>query len=295
MQVVIYSKILHSEDIEHVQTLFDVLHDQLVNTYIFAPYFEQLKDKIAFRKPVAVFESHLDFKTHKFDFVIVLGGDGTMLDAVTVVRDSNVPMMGINLGRLGFLNSIPKKRISDALQLLIQGRFLIEERRLLYLETNKDIFADCRFALNDFTILKRDTSSMITIHAFLDGAYFNSYWADGLIIATPTGSTGYSLSCGGPIAFPDSRNFLITPVAPHNLNVRPIVVSDDSILSFEVEGRTDSFLCTLDSRFESINADYQLAIRKCDFTIKLIQLHGDTYLKTLREKLSWGLDARNRG
>ena len=295
MQVVIYSKILHDEDIEFVQTLFDVLHDQLVNTYIFAPYFEQLKDKIRFKKPVATFESYLDFKTHKFDFVIVLGGDGTMLDATTVVRDSGVPLMGINLGRLGFLNSIPKKRITDAMQLLIQGRFSIEERRLLYLETDKNIFGQCRFALNDFTILKRDTSSMITIHAFLDGAYFNSYWADGLIIATATGSTGYSLSCGGPIVFPDSRNFVITPVAPHNLNVRPIVVSDDCVLSFEVEGRADNFLCTLDSRFESITADYQLAIRRCDFTIKLVQLHGDTYLKTLREKLSWGLDARNRG
>ena len=174
------------------------------------------------------------------------------------------------------------------------GDLSIEERRLLYLKTDKKIFDDCRFALNDFTILKRDTSSMITIHAFLDGAYFNSYWADGLIVATATGSTGYSLSCGGPIVFPDSHNFVITAVAPHNLNVRPIVVSDDSILSFEVEGRADNFLCTLDSRFESITADYQLAIRRCDFTLKVVQLHGDTYLKTLREKLSWGLDGRNR-
>jgi NAD+ kinase len=216
-----------------------------------------------------------------------------MLEAVTMVRDSDVPIMGINLGRLGFLASIGKVRISNAIQALIKGQYSIEERRLLHLETNLPLFGEARFALNDFTLLKRDTSSMITIHTYLNGAYLNSYWADGLIIATPTGSTGYSLSCGGPIIFPNSDNFVITPVAPHNLNVRPIIVSDTSVLSFEIEGRADNFLCTLDSRFETVTNDYQLAVRSADFTIKLVQLNGDTYLKTLREKLNWGVDARN--
>jgi NAD+ kinase len=293
MQVVIYSKVLHPEDVDYVQTLFDVLHAEGVNTYIFAPYFEQIKDKIKFKRDVAIFEGYYDFKIHKLDYVICLGGDGTMLEAVTVVRDSDVPLMGINLGRLGFLASIGKARITEALRLLINGQFRVEWRRLLHLETNLPIFGDVRFALNDFTLLKRDTSSMITIHTYLNGAYLNSYWADGLIVATPTGSTGYSLSCGGPIIFPNSGNFVITPVAPHNLNVRPVVVSDSSVISFEVEGRADNFLCTLDSRFETVTADFQLAIRSCDFTIKLVQLHGDTYLKTLREKLNWGVDARN--
>lgn len=293
MQVVIYSKILHVEDIHYVQTLFDALHTEGVNTYIYAPYFEQLKGKIKFKRDVAPFEGYLDFKTHKLDSVISLGGDGTILDAVTVVRDSEVPIMGINLGRLGFLASIGKARIEQAVKALIGGHFSIEWRRLLHLESNMPLFNDVRFALNDFTLLKRDTSSMITIHAYLNGAYLNSYWADGLIVATPTGSTGYSLSCGGPIIFPNSGNFVITPVAPHNLNVRPIVVSDRSIISFEVEGRADNFLCTLDSRFETVTNDHQLAVRSADFTIKLVQLHGDTYLKTLREKLNWGVDARN--
>jgi NAD+ kinase len=293
MQVVIYSKVLHIEDLTYVQSLFDALHTEGVNTYIYEPYFQQIKDKIRFKREVAVFEGYLDFKTHKLDYVIALGGDGTILDAVTVVRDSDVPIMGINLGRLGFLASIGKARIENAIKALIEGQYSIEWRRLLHLESNLPLFNDVRFALNDFTLLKRDTSSMITIHTYLNGAYLNSYWADGLIVATPTGSTGYSLSCGGPIIFPNSGNFVITPVAPHNLNVRPIVVADSSVISFEVEGRAENFLCTLDSRFEPITNDYQLAVRSADFTIKLVQLHGDTYLKTLREKLNWGVDARN--
>jgi NAD+ kinase len=293
MQVVIYSKVLHEKDTPFVQVLFDALHHEKVNTYIYAPYLEQLKGKINFKRDVAVFENHLDFKTHSFDFVITLGGDGTILDAVTMVRDNDVPIMGINLGRLGFLASVGKTRIEQAVSALVKGMYSIERRKLLYLESNIPIFGDNRFALNDCTLLKRDTSSMITVHTFINGAYLNSYWADGLIVATPTGSTGYSLSCGGPIIFPDSDNFVITPVAPHNLNVRPIVISDSSVISFEIEGRAENFLCTLDSRFETITADYQLAVRTCDFRVKLVQLYDDNFLKTIREKLAWGVDARN--
>jgi NAD+ kinase len=293
MQVALYSKVLHADDPPYVQALLDALHTEGVNTYVFEPYLEQLKGKIQFKREVGKFQSYLDFKIHVFDYCITLGGDGTILDAVTIVRDADVPIMGINLGRLGFLANISKERIADAIKMLIQGRFSIEWRRLLQLESNRPLFKDVRFALNDFTILKRDTSSMITIHTYLNGAYLNSYWADGLIVATPTGSTGYSLSCGGPIVFPNSGNFVITPVAPHNLNVRPIIISDTSVVSFEIEGRADNFLCTLDSRFEVVNSDFQLAVRSGDFTIKLVQLHGDTYLKTLRGKLSWGVDARN--
>jgi NAD+ kinase len=293
MQVVIYSKVLHEKDIPYIQVLFDALHQEKVNTYIYAPYLEQLEGKIIFKKDIAVFENHLDFKTHRFDFVITLGGDGTILDAITLVRDSDVPIMGINLGRLGFLASIGKTRIQQSVTALVQGMYSIESRKLLYLESNIPIFGDNRFALNDCTLLKRDSSSMITIHAFINGAYLNSYWADGLIVATPTGSTGYSLSCGGPIIFPDSDNFVITPVAPHNLNVRPIVISDSSVISFEIEGRAENFLCTLDARFETITADYQLAVRTGDFKVRLVQLYDDNFLKTIREKLAWGMDARN--
>lgn len=293
MQVVIYGKLFKDRDIPYVQSLFDVLVEEDINAFVFAPYLKQLKDKIKFKKDVGVFEGYLDFKTRKFDFVVTLGGDGTILSASSEIRDSNVPIMGINLGRLGFLASIEKRRIREAIVLMKRGMYTIDERKMLHLESNFPIFGDVRFALNDCTLLKRDTSSMITIHTYINGAFLNSYWADGIIIATPTGSTGYSLSCGGPIIFPNSGNFVITPVAPHNLNVRPIVISDNSVVSFEIEGRAEAFLCTLDSRFETVTSDYQLAVRKSDCTVKLVQLHEGSFLKTIREKLAWGKDSRN--
>ncbi|MFK7934494.1 MAG: NAD kinase [Saprospiraceae bacterium] len=293
MQVVIFSQIAKEKDIQHIQHLFDVLADEEINAFVYAPYYEQLKGRIKFRRDVGVFEDHRDFAVRRIDFVITLGGDGTILNAVTMVRDTNIPILGINLGRLGFLASVEKKRIREAISLLKKGTYAIDERRLLYLESNIPIFGETRFALNDCTFLKRDTSSMITIHTYINGAYLNSYWADGLIIATPTGSTGYSLSCGGPIVFPNSGNFVITPVAPHNLNVRPVVISDDSIISFEVEGRAENFLCTLDSRFETITSAHQLAVRRNDFTAKIVRLHEAGFLHTLRNKLTWGIDARN--
>lgn len=293
MQVVVYGKNFKEKDIIYVQELFDTLSDKGINTYIYTEYLDMIRDTINFKSDVGIFEGYLDFKTRKFDAVISLGGDGTILHATTLIRDSNVPILGINLGRLGFLASIEKVKIREAIDLFEKGRYTFDERTLLYIESNLPIFGETRFALNDCTLLKRDTSSMITIHAFINGAYLTSYWADGIIISTPTGSTGYSLSCGGPIIFPNSGNFVITPVAPHNLNVRPIVISDTSVISFEIEGRAENFLCTLDSRFETITAEHQLAVRKCDFTIKLLQLQSSTFLTTIREKLTWGQDSRN--
>ncbi len=293
MQVVVYSKLLKEQDIPHVQNLFDALHDEQISVYVYGPYLDTLKQYIRFGQDVGRFEGYPDFKARKFDFVITLGGDGTILGATTLVRDSGVPILGINLGRLGFLASIEKSRIREAVRSLARGHYALDERNLLYLESNIPVFGDLRFALNDFTLLKRDTSSMVTIHTYIDGAYLNTYWADGLIVATPTGSTGYSLSCGGPIIFPNSSNFVITPVAPHNLNVRPIVIPDDSVVSFEIEGRAENFLCTLDSRYESITAAHQLAVRRCDFNIRLAQLDDRDFMKTMRNKLAWGSDMRN--
>ncbi len=293
MQVVVYSREFKETDTPHIQLLFDTLHQESINAFVYRPYLEEIKDKIIFRRDVGTFEGYVDFAVKKLDFFITLGGDGTILAALLHVRDSGVPIVGINLGRLGFLASIEKKRIPEAISLLKRGMYQIDERRLLYLESNFPIFGETRFALNDLTILKRDTSSMITIHTYINGSYLNSYWADGLIVATPTGSTGYSLSCGGPIVFPNSGNFVITPVAPHNLSVRPIVISDQSVISFEIEGRAENFLCTLDSRFETITAAHQLAVRRNDFTIKLAQLLNVDFLQTIREKLTWGLDSRN--
>lgn len=293
MQVIVFSKLVKEKDIPFIQELFDVLAELQINTFVYAPYLEQLKPHIDFKRDVGIFEGYLDFAVKRFDFFISLGGDGTILEAVTHIRNSHTPILGINLGRLGFLATVEKRRIREAIDLLKRGMFMVEERRLLYLESNLPLFGEIPFALNDFTILKRDTSSMITIHTFINGAYLNSYWADGIIVSTPTGSTGYSLSCGGPIIFPNSGNFVITPVAPHNLNVRPTVLSDDTVISFEIEGRAENFLCTLDSRFETITAAHQLAVRKNDFTIKLLRLQDVGFLETIRNKLSWGQDRRN--
>lgn len=293
MQVVIYSYVLKDGDLPYIQKLFDALHEEDFTVYVYGPFLELLEGKIKFRRDIGVFENYIDFTIKKFDLMIALGGDGTMLNAATYVRDAQVPILGINMGRLGFLASVEKKRIRETVALLKKGRYSLEDRRLLYLESNLPLFGDTRFALNDFTILKRDTSSMITIHTFINGAYLNSYWADGIIVATPTGSTGYSLSCGGPIIFPNSGNFVITPVAPHNLNVRPVVISDDSIISFEVEGRAENFLCTLDSRFETITSAHQLAVRRNDFSIKLALLQDVGFMDTIRNKLAWGVDSRN--
>ncbi len=293
MHVAIYSRVLKEKDIPYVQEVFDNMHKMGMQPYVHGAYFAQIKDHIHFPSPTDVFEDYEDLLRQEIDSMITLGGDGTILDAVTLVRDSNIPMMGINLGRLGFLANIGKNQIAQAIESLVTNAYIIDRRTLLHLESNFPLFGAAPYALNDFTILKRDTSSMIVVSAYINGEFLNSYWADGLIVATPTGSTGYSLSCGGPIVFPNSGNFVITPVAPHNLNVRPIVIPDDSVVSFEIEGRTDSFLCTLDSRFEAITPKHQIAIRKEDFTINLIRLHDRNFMSTIRDKLSWGLDRRN--
>ncbi len=293
MQVAIFSKKFKKKDVTYIQDLFNVLYEAEIIPFVYAPFYEQLKGAIDFRREVGIFENHLDFSVKKIDFFITLGGDGTILDAVTLVQDSGVPIMGINLGRLGFLASIEKKRIEEAIHALQKGMYTVQDRQMLYLESNFPLFSGQPYALNDFTLLKRDTSSMITVHTYINGAYLNSYWADGLIIATPVGSTAYSLSCGGPIIFPGSGNFVITPVAPHNLNVRPIVIPDDSVLSFQIEGRTENYLCTLDSRFDVVTSEHQLAIRKNDFPAKIVQLHDVRFMETLHKKLQWGTDARN--
>src|ERR1700750_2601854 len=186
------------------------------------------------------------------EFLISLGGDGTLLDTVTMVRNKNIPVLGINFGRLGFLASIGKENAVTAIRALVKRGFVIDKRSLIHLDANEELFGDVPYALNEFAIHKKDTSPMIKIHTYLNGEFLNTYWSDGLIVSTPTGSTGYSLSCGGPIVFPESASFVITPVAPHNLNVRPIVVPDDNIISFEIEGRSENIICALDSRRELV-------------------------------------------
>lgn len=226
-------------------------------------------------------------------YVLSIGGDGTLLDTVTYVGHLQIPILGINTGRLGFLATITPDHVRQALEALFKGHFVIEERSLIHLDTDPDVFGDLSFGLNEFSILKRDTSSMIVVHTYIDGEYLNSYWADGLIVSTPTGSTGYSLSSGGPVMLPQTNNFIIAPVCPHNLNVRPLVVSDQSVISFEIEGRGTSYMLSLDSRSVAVEATVQMAVRREAFNARLVKLNHVNFLSTLRSKLNWGLDRRN--
>jgi NAD+ kinase len=237
-----------------------------------------------------------DYETlmkHKPDIALTLGGDGTILRILHLIRDSGVPIMGINLGRLGFLSGVEKSRIEEAIEGIANKEYRVESRSLIELSSEQALFGDMPFALNDFTLSKRDTSSMITIHTYVNGEFLNSYWADGLIVATPTGSTGYSLSCGGPILFPGCNNFVITPIAPHNLNVRPLVIDDDVEISFEIEGRAAKYLCTLDSRYETISRNHRIYIKRAGFNVNLAYPFGIEFMGTIRDKLMWGLDKRN--
>ncbi len=248
------------------------------------------------------FRSRQDFKMKvfdhgdnlkKLDFFISLGGDGTLLESVTYIGKNETPIIGVNTGRLGFLATISREETEKALENIFRKNYSVDERTMLKLESEPKLFTGLNFALNDFTIMKKDSSSMITVHVYVDGELLNSYWADGVVVSTPTGSTGYSLSCGGPLVFPQSENFVITPVSPHNLTARPIVVSDRSELTFHIEGRSKKFLVSLDSRFETVDDKVRLVIKKETFKARLVQLPDQHYFKTLRQKLNWGLDMRN--
>lgn len=292
MKVAIYSRVIESDQYPAVQLLFDELSKKNIGIVISQPFYETIRNSIRFEREPALFHdsSNLDAS---IDFLISLGGDGTLLDTVTLVKNKNIPVLGINFGRLGFLASMGHEEFQTAIQALIDRTYVIDKRSLIHLDANKTLFNSMPYGLNEFAIHKTDTSPMIKIHTYLNGEFLNTYWADGVIVATPTGSTGYSLSCGGPIVFPESASFVITPVAPHNLNVRTIVVPDNNIISFEVEGRTDNFICALDSRKEIVDKKIQLAVRREAFTISLVRLNENNFLQTLRSKLSWGLDTRN--
>ncbi|MEP0270879.1 MAG: NAD kinase [Ekhidna sp.] len=238
-------------------------------------------------------KSIIDSSSSDLDAVFSLGGDGTFLESLLWVGDTEVPILGINMGRLGFLASIAKEYIKESLYLLFNGEYEIESRSLLSLETNMDLFQGKTYALNECAILRKDTSSMIMIKCYINDQYLNTYWADGLMVSTPTGSTGYSLSCGGPLMMPDSKDFIITPVSPHNLNVRPLIVSDHSELKFQIETRDRNFLISLDSRSETIENDVDIVVKKADFQAKLIRIEGINFPDTIRNKLGWGFDKRN--
>jgi NAD+ kinase len=291
MRIAIYSRGWEGEQHDDLKLLLAELARYKIEPVVFQNFFNQFYSSIPIPVKYSTFNSSEDLVD--IDCIISLGGDGTLLDAITYVGSKGIPVLGINYGRLGFLASIGKDELHLAVKALVQHTFMLDKRTLLHLDANMPLFNGVAYALNEFTIHKKDTSPMIKIHTYLNGEFLNTYWADGLIVSTPTGSTGYSLSCSGPVVFPESASFVITPVSPHNLNIRPLVIPDNTILSFEVEGRTDGFLCTLDSRREIVTKEVLLAIRKEAFCINLIRLNERNFLQTLRNKLSWGLDKRN--
>lgn len=292
MLVGLYNRSFGIQDVTILQRILNLLEFHKIQVVFYEAFYKELKSHIPFAVQPRLFTGRHDLPVNT-DMLFSLGGDGTMLDAVTYVGNTNIPLIGINLGRLGFLAAIPEEEVEDAILSLVRGSYTLEQRTLLHLDSSLPLFDGAPFALNEFTIHRQDTSSMIKIHTYLNGEFLNTYWADGLIVATPTGSTGYSLSCGGPVVFPQTSSFVITPVAPHNLNTRPIVVPDNNVISFEIEGRSEQFLCTLDSRTEIIRNNVQLAVKKENFLVSLVRPDEHNFLKTIRQKLYWGIDKRN--
>ncbi len=292
MKAAIYSRIMEEGSRKMCRFFLMNWKNKKLNRLFSVHFMNKLKNSIRLPADTTIFSLSEDL-TDEIEFIISLGGDGTLLDTVTLVRDKNISIMGINFGRLGFLASIGQDEVKTAVQAIARRTFVTDKRTLIHLDADLPLFGNVPYALNEFSLHKRDTASMIKIHTYLNGEFLNTYWADGLIMATPTGSTGYSLSCGGPIVFPESGSFVITPVAPHNLNVRPIIVPDDNIISFEVESRSENIICSLDSRREIVGKNVSLAVRKESFTINLMRLSENSFLQTLHNKLTWGLDKRN--
>lgn len=292
MKIAIYGREFNNSVLPYVQEVFNVLDEYKTPILVYKKYLDFIKDKIKLPSHITAFTQHKEL-LGQTDVLVSLGGDGTLLDTLSLVRDSGIPVIGINFGRLGFLASINKDEIRTAIEALMNKEYALDKRTLLNLESTYDLFGEENFALNDITIHRRDNSAMMIIHAYMNNEFVNSYWADGLIIATPTGSTAYSLSCGGPIIYPSSQNFVITPIAPHNLNVRPLIVPDDVSLTFEVEARSAKFLVSCDSRTETVDRSVKVTLSKARFHVNLIRLNNESYLTTLRNKLLWGIDTRN--
>jgi len=277
---------------KYIQHLIKKLEAEHINLIIEEEFSVFLKNNIRFNKSINTFNSYETLK-NKADFLFSIGGDGTLLKAVTYVRDSGIPILGINTGRLGFISSISADQIDEAITDVLKENYKINERTVLELSTSKKLFKDKNFALNEVAVSKKDTSSMIRIDAYVDDEFLNTYWADGLVVSTPTGSTGYSLSCGGPIITPGTNNIIITPNAPHNLNVRPIVIDGNSVVKLKVEDREQLALVSLDSRSRAFDSETELVIKKASFKTKLIQPQNNSFISTIRHKLMWGLDKRS--
>lgn len=292
MRIALFGTPCSEQFTKYIQHLVSRLEAENVSVLVYEEYFNFLENKIEFKNPPIIFDSYESLK-NQADYLFSIGGDGTLLGSVTLVRDSDIPILGINTGRLGFISSIATDQIESAITDVLNNNFEIKSRTLLSLETENNLFGKVNFALNEVAVVKKDTSSMIRIDAFLGDEFLNSYWADGIVIATPTGSTGYSLSCGGPIIIPGTDNVIITPIAPHNLNVRPIVLSDKNSIKLKVADKDQLALVSLDSRFRAFDASISLLIKKADFKINLIEPQSHSFISTIRTKLMWGIDKRN--
>lgn len=293
MQIALFGRKFSPDFFPVIENMIRLLETDTEKFYVHERFYDFLKTTIDFKKPVELYKDHKGLPASCF-CMISIGGDGTLLDTLPFVRNSGIPVLGINTGRLGFLSSVSTDDMKESIQALKERNFRLDQRSLLMLETREEnLFGSFPYALNELTILKRDNTTMISISAYVNGHYLSTYWADGLMVATPTGSTGYSLSCGGPIISPDAENFIITPIASHNLTVRPIVIKDNSLIKLRVEGRIKSHLIVMDSRSVPLENPVDLYIKKAEFKTNLISLENKNFFKTIRNKLAWGLDKRN--
>lgn len=293
MKVAIFGQTLQDNTVDYILVLLDELKKADAEVAVESRFQDLLKEQVDLDTYHTFTENEgLD---DTFDMLVSFGGDGTILRAITYIGDLGIPVVGVNTGRLGFLSTFRKEEVRKVVQEFESGAYIIRERSLVEVHTDYDIpeFGDMRFALNEVTVSRKDTTSMITVETYLNDEYLTSYWADGLIVATPTGSTGYSLSCGGPVIVPGVQALAITPIAPHNLNARPLVISDDTQIRMKVSGREDHHLVSLDSRIATLENGREILVKKAPFTIKMIEYTAESFLKTIRNKLLWGEDRRN--
>lgn len=294
-KVAIYSQSYAVTAEKEINILVEALEKRNIVVFFEKTFYDLLTSQNSLLKKFPTF-SHFNDLSNDFDLLFSMGGDGTILRTVTYVRDLNIPILGINTGRLGFLATVQKDEIEKTVELLLNQEYTLQERTLLQVTTTPKAkeLEEINFALNEVTVARRNTTSMIGVETSLNNSYLTTYWADGIVASTPTGSTGYSLSCGGPVVLPKSKSIVLTPIAPHNLNARPMILPDDTTIQLEVNTREENFLISLDSRISSVKDTTKVYIEKAPFTIKTVLLKDQSFLKTLRGKLLWGADTRNK-
>jgi len=292
MKIAIFGKHIAATQYPYLQNLVDELVENKVDICFYKPFFDKISDGVHIPANSSFFNNSADLlkDTH---MLFSIGGDGTILDTVPYVRGSGIPILGINLGRLGFLSAVSKNEIKQAVSFVLDGKYTLDKRSLLSLDKPEGVFGDLNFALNDLTIYRSNVASLVSVHVYVDDVFLNTYWGDGLIVSTPTGSTAYSLSVGGPIITPGSRNLVIVPIASHNLTVRPIVIQDTSLIRIKFDGREEHYFLTMDSRQTAVTMRDELIISRCEFEVNLVQLENKDFFNTIRDKLLWGKDLRN--